>query len=136
MPSRPQPSGDRPAIDPDRAVAWILLRWLEIAQSRPLRPRVWRRASDRWIAILLGEISRLLGDASVRLLAQVGPQWEELAKSGPLPSPGPAVDAAREALILDSLDSPQPVVQDRTVAVAVHRGGETIEAKVLLARRT
>lgn len=125
---RSQESATLPSTDSGAAVSRLLQRWLEISQSRTPRAGHWQRISERWIAILIGEISRCLGNASVRLLAQVGSNWEELAKTGPLSTVQQAIDPDTESLILRSLDSPQPVVQEWTVAVAIHRGGEAFDS--------
>ncbi|MGV3484866.1 MAG: sigma 54-interacting transcriptional regulator, partial [Planctomycetaceae bacterium] len=126
-PFRTLPPGTVPAAAADALVARLLQQWLEACQSRPTRPGQWQRGGERWIAVLLGEISRSLANAQVRLLVQSGPRWEELARSGSLLAVPPPVDAATESLILMALESPQPVVQDSSVAAAIHRGGETVE---------
>ncbi len=77
--------------------------------------------------MLISEISRSLGNASVRLLAQVGPQWHDLAKSASNEDVPQIVDAATESLIHTALDSPHPVFRGTSIATAIHRGGESCE---------
>ncbi len=112
--------------DPTQFAARLLLRWLEIASLRPSRSQ-WRRPSERWIAILIDEIGKLLGGATVQLLTQVGSRWEVISQFGGQTGSGPLA----EALIPLALDSPQPISHGTTIAVSVHRGGEMLDGSYL-----
>ncbi len=121
-PSVATPDVRWPGADADSVVAMILRRWLDYCAARPLRVNHWHRAADRWIAILVDEIGRIFS-CDVQLLAQVGSRWELLARHGGLAGAG----IWDEALISTALDSPEPIVGNRFVAVAIHRGGEPVE---------
>jgi transcriptional regulator with GAF, ATPase, and Fis domain len=120
-----------PFADSQALVARILRRWLEIVTNRPPRPAVWRRPADRWISLLVDEISKTLGGSRVQLLAQSGSKWEVLAQHAA--SSDRAISLQTESLIFAALDSPQPVHQGQSIVVAIHRGGDAIDGEWSLA---
>jgi len=124
---RNQNAGKQPPSDPKATALRLLQRWLEISTSRPARPGTWRRASERWIAILVDEASNLLGGANVQLLTQAGQKWELICQAGPSSVSAEKRSSVANSLIPLALDSPQPIVDEQTVAVAIHHGGEVLE---------
>ena len=115
------------AVNSDSAIARLLRRWLEISANRPPRPMVWRRPADRWIALLVDEISKIFGGSQVQLLSQVGSRWEVFSHQIELPDL--ASHTSTESLVFAALDSPYPVQQAQTIAVAIHRGGDAIDGE-------
>lgn len=130
-PRTPPEASNGANFDANSVVSRLLRRWLEIAVSRATRPGQWQRPADRWIAILVEEISKSLGGSSVQLLAQVGSRWNVLSQHAVSTQPGaiepPRNEASLESLVAQALDSVQPVFRDQMAAVAIHRGGELID---------
>jgi len=126
---RNQPAGASPAADVNSIVSRLLRRWLEILTSRPSRPGTWRRSSERWIAILVDEISKSLGGANVQLLSQIGSRWELISQAGLTSLASDKRNSLAETLIPLALDSPQPIVREQSVAAAIHHGGEVLESE-------
>jgi len=129
-PRTPPAASNGTNFDANAVVSRLLRRWLEMAVSRASRPGQWQRSTDRWIAILVEEISKSLGNSFVQLHAQVGSRWN-IVSQHPVSTLGASelqpLTSSLESLVAQALDSVQPVFRDQFAAAAIHRGGEIID---------